>query len=56
MIFLDFMLEYNCDTEQRGAKQGTFINSGQFPWYLLRGSAGMPHRFHKAKQESSGSF
>ena len=55
-IFADFLLEYYCDTEQRGLNRVLFINRGHFTGYFLRGSAEMPHRFVEAKREGSGNF
>ena len=57
MIFLlKFLLDYYCDTEQRGPNRVLFINSGHFTGYFLRESAGIPHRFLEAKPEGSGNF
>ena len=53
---LDFLLEYYCDTEQRGLNRLLFIKRGHFTGYFLRGSAGMPHRFLEAKQEGSSTL
>ena len=55
-FLLKFLLEYYCDTEQRGPIRVLFINRGHFTGYFLRESAEMPHRFLEAKPEGSGNF
>ena len=56
VFFAKILLEYYCDTEQRGPNKVLFINRDHFTGYFLRESAGMPHRFLEAKPEGSGNF